>query len=341
MMQLLLPLLAKAANRWSVAVDALNMTHQLRPHDMGCHVDMGYSHQPRALYAQMVVGSSFDSAYPVDGADGSGWVDASSAPAAAGAATRDRTQRFGYQTDGQGLGSQRLRHTGSAGRIAVANRGLGNEGLAFRGGRPYEGHLYARNKRLSPARLVVSIESWTTGGRVLAKTVIAVPADSEWHRLNFTLVPNETTTCEGIAPQSTAANTSGISCPLNNTYRADAPMSDRPAHVCVRCGGQFVMALHQAGDVNLDAVFLQPGAWGRLGNNLSVNRDAVKWLQDMGTALLRVGGSYVSRPGSCPTPECTTPANYTLWTNWRGDPAQRLSSAATWGHDLVGCVLSP
>ena len=340
---LLLPLLtllasstATAAPLWSVTVDALNVTHQLHPHAMGCHVDLGYAHQPRALYAQMVVGSSFDSAFPVDAADGSGWVDVSTAPAMAGAATRDHTQRFGYQTDGQGLGSQRLRHTGNAaGRVAVANRGLGNEGLVFHAGRYYEGRVFARNNLLSPARLTVSIEDWSRGVRVLAQTTLTVPAGAEWYQLNFTLTPNANTTCEGVVPHSAIANASGVTCPLNNTYRADVTMSDRSAHVCVVCGGQFVLALESAGDVNLDAVLLQPGAWGRF-RGLPVNREAVEWLQAMGTTLLRVGGSFVSRPGTCPTANCTTPANYSLWKSWRGDPAKRLSSAATWGHDLIG-----
>ena len=61
-----------------------------------------------------------------------------------------------------------------------------------------------------------------------------------------------------------------------------------------------------AGDVNLDGVFVQPGEWGRFAG-LPVKKEAVEWLQAMGTTLLRVGGSFVSRPGVCPTANCTTP----------------------------------
>ena len=34
--------------------------------------------------------------------------------------------------------------------------------------------------------------------------------------------------------------------------RLQGPVSDRTAHVCVRCAGQFTLALESVGEVNLD-----------------------------------------------------------------------------------------
>ena len=34
------------------------------------------------------------------------------------------------------------------------------------------------------------------------------------------------------------------------------------SHICVRCGGEFTLGLSTAGEVALDYVYLQPGAWG-------------------------------------------------------------------------------
>eukprot|EP01051_Picozoa_sp_SAG22_P002254 SAG22_NODE_99_length_20560_cov_128.669029_19_plen_89_part_00 len=80
--------------------------------------------------------------------------------------------------------------------------------------------------------------------------------------------------CQG----SSAAIAANITCPINGTYNPTGSMSDRKAHVCVQCAGQFVVALEEAGEVNVDFVYLSPGAWG-LFNELPVLADGVKWLQ--------------------------------------------------------------
>ena len=97
-------------------------------------------------------------------------------------------------------------------------------------------------------------------------------------------------------------------------------MSDRTAHICVQCAGQFVLALEQPGTVAIDFVYLSPGDWG-LFKGLPVLADGVKWLQDMGTTLFRAGGSFA----------CSSDM---FWKQWRGKPWTRPSRTATWGHDL-------
>lgn len=43
------------------------------------------------------------------------------------------------------------------------------------------------------------------------------------------------------------------------------PPNNEQGHICIRCGGEFVVGLETPGTVNIDYVFLQPGAWGRWG----------------------------------------------------------------------------
>ena len=292
-------------------VDAGNVTHQMRPYDMGCHSDSGYSHQPRNLYSQMIYGSSFKAPFPVGSADGTGWRDASTG---GGRATLDTTAPFNGQS------SQKLSGSGAA----VANRGLGNEGLVFAAGSVYEGYLFARSAVSSPssARITVSIRDWSASATapVLASAVLEVPPGN-WSRLNFSLTPVTGTNCEGIVPQGTVAVASNITCPINNTYNPTGTMSDRKAHICVKCGGEFVISLEEAGDVNIDFVFLQPGAWGRY-KGMPVLKTGVQWMLDMGTSLFRQGGTFSGG------------ADY-FWKRWRGRPWTRPSMTTKWGHDLM------
>eukprot|EP01051_Picozoa_sp_SAG22_P002252 SAG22_NODE_99_length_20560_cov_128.669029_17_plen_268_part_00 len=130
----------------AASVDMANTTHRLRPLDMGCHSDTGYSHQPRNLYAQKIYGSSFEFDYrPGSGpsgqpgqppgpfhwrADGSGWSDASVGPG--------NTAERVCSTAKHGLCSVQLKNAAASGRPALANRGLGNEGLFLEGGKLYQ-----------------------------------------------------------------------------------------------------------------------------------------------------------------------------------------------------------
>lgn len=273
----------------SLSIDPTNVTHRLRKLDMGCHSDTGYSHQPMGLHAQRIYGPSFEAPAPVRAStDGTGWVDVSHG-AGLGGAVLDTTMAF------HGQSSEKLTFSGNTGtgRAAVANRGLGNEGLFFEGGKNYEGYFFAfaANKSVN---LTVSLEAWSVDGKlpvVLASSTVAVAAGSGWKMFNFSLTPSSGTQCDGIPPGGAVATAANITCPVNGTYDPDGVVSDRTAHICVRCGGQFVLALESPGTVNLDYVYLSPGAWGRF-KGLPVLADGVKWLQGMGTSLFRMGGSF-------------------------------------------------
>jgi hypothetical protein len=303
---------SKAVATVSLLIDPTNITHQLRKLDMGCHSDTGYSHQPMGLHAQRIYGPSFEAPAPVHAdTDGTGWVDVSHGTGLGGV-TRDGTNSF------HGQSSEKLTFCGQTGtgRAAVANRGLGNEGLFFEGSKEYEGYFFANAVNKS-VNLVVSLEAWSADGKlptVLASTTVTVAGGSGWKMFNFSLTPSQGTECDGIAPGGVVAKAANITCPVNGTYNPDGVVSDRTSHICVRCGGQFVLALESPGTVNLDYVYLSPGAWGRF-KGLPVLADGVKWLQGMGTSLFRMGGSFcagVSFPLFC---RCVLAFNRLLESN--------------------------
>ena len=231
----------------------------------------------------MIYGSSFESPYPVGAADGAGWRDASSG---SGSAAIDPSEFF------NGERSQKLSVAAGGGSAAVANRGTGNEGLVFSEGKEYEGYLFAKSAQATT--LTVAIRDWSGSpsgrGKVLASAELQVPAGN-WSRLNFSLTTTGGTNCEGIAPQSAEAVAANITCPVNETYNPTGRMSDRKAHICVKCGGEFEIALAKPGTVNVDFVFLQPGSWGRY-KGLPVLKTGVQWMLDMGVSLFRQGGSF-------------------------------------------------
>lgn len=204
----------------------------------------------------------------------------------------------------------------------VRNRGLGNEGLYLEGGKDYEGYFFARS--LDGASIVVSLEDYTRSTPdglpiVLSSVVLTVPAGSKWSRLNYSLPPLVTgTTCDGIEPGSDPT----VSC---------GNFGPQAGHICVKCGGQLAIRQSSRGSVNLDFVFLQPGAWGRL-QGLPVQLRAVQMLQEMGVTAIRQGGSFVRNSRW----NASDPAEYYFWKRWRGPPEQRPSHNLTWGQSLIG-----
>ena len=73
---------------------------------------------------------------------------------------------------------------------------------------------------------------------------LQVQGGSNWSQVQFSLTPKADAECVGISYKTAVAQ--NIGCPSNNTYNASVPMSDRTAHVCVQCGGQFRVALLSA-----------------------------------------------------------------------------------------------
>lgn len=205
-----------------------------------------------------------------------------------------------------------------AGTAGLANRGLGNEGLYIQAGKPYEGYFFASSP--SPVTLEVRLE--TIEGKVLASQQIKHD-NTSFQQHAFTLTPTDGTECVGIAPGSDPT----VHCTSN----------PGTAHVCIKCGGQFTVAVvaaaNAAAEANVAFVVLQPGPWGRF-KGLNARKDVADTLSTMGIKAIRLGGSFCS----------VTKENgaYYQWQKWRGPVWERPSIGAHWdsyngrAYNLIG-----
>lgn len=158
-----------------------------------------------------------------------------------------------------------------------------------------------------------SYAAGSTGvGRVPAS---ADPRASGWMKLNFSLTPAAGTSCVGIQPGFDPT--------------VDCGVLPSPAHVCVRCGGEFVVGVvipegQTAATAALSAYFgltmLQPGTWGRVPG-VPALASAAATLQAMGVRAIRQGGTY---------------SQTIAWKDWRGPLETRPSMIATWGDSFMG-----
>ena len=145
---------------------------------------------------------------------------------------------------------------------------------------------------------------------MLAAAHLPFTAGGNWSRLNFTLTPSADAPCEGIA----AGSDPTIRCPAEDSSAG---------HICVKCGGTFVVGMREPGDALVDFVFLQPPDSMRFAG-LPVHKHTVETLLRMGVSAIRFGGSFVSYYGG-----------YYFWKDWRGPPWLRPSVGAHWQADVM------
>ena len=53
-----------------------------------------------------------------------------------------------------------------------------------------------------------------------------------------------------------------MSCNTQRTGMAHPPNTEQ-GHICIKCGGEFLIGLSEPGVVHVDYVYVQPGAAGR------------------------------------------------------------------------------
>eukprot|EP00051_Salpingoeca_urceolata_P021197 m.328061 g.328061 ORF g.328061 m.328061 type:complete len:807 (-) comp19750_c0_seq31:149-2569(-) len=278
----------------TVSFDPTKPQHPINPFYMGCHSDSGFTHEERGFYSQMIYGESFEAGpkLPISW----NWVTPSSVIG---------TAAFDGSTFFHGFTSLAISYESGTGLLGTANRGLGNEGLYFEGSKQYEGYFFAKSD--GPVDIVVAVQDYTAGNKTLGSATVHF-AGGNWTLLNFSLTVSAETPCVGIEPGSDP----NIDC------GAMGPAS----HICVRCSGQVTIGLASKGSVNIDYVFLQPGAWGLARPDLPVLSSGVDILKDIGVTMIRQGGSFID-----PT--------YYFWKNWRGKPWERPSLQAEWGAELI------
>jgi hypothetical protein len=238
------------------------VTHRVNPLFNGCHIDPGYTQQPRGWYAQLVYGESFEKG--TTAANGYAWTPFG---AGAGTAALDAATPFN--------GAPSLGLTlSSGGPLGWANRGIGNEGMSLAGGALYEGYLFV----LAPAGATLWLAANDYGANtVLASASVAVAAAPDWQRIDFNFTPSAGTACVGIAPGSDPA----IDC---------GNLGPNPGHVCVKCAGELQVGLAQPGAAHVSFVYFAPGPWGRVAGQ-PVLKSAADTMAAMGITVIRQGGT--------------------------------------------------
>ena len=279
----------------NVTISVTNVTRAVNPRMFGCHVDPGYTQQPTFWFSQMVYGESFEQGTMKVPS----WVQQVDAGVTASIAL-DAGAQF------NGRASMGFTYTAGSGSAGLANRGIGAGGMSLQGGRAYEGFVFVQGA--PGTAFTVELQDFTNGGAVLASAALAVPAGAgapNWGRVDFTLTPSAGTACAYIAPDSDPT----IDC-------SKVPNAD---HACVRCGGQLNIALAAPSALHVGYVFLQPGAWGRVGD-LPVPAAAGALVKAMGINIIRQGG---------------TVSQSFRWKDWRGPAWERPSMQHVWGDSLV------
>ena len=272
----------------TVAVDAGNVTHRLSRKLLGCHFDNGYEFQPRLLHSQLLYGDSFQCGPELACA----WSNLT-VGSAQGSAVLDVGVHMNAADPAPSLRVQYASRSDVGGAVGWANRGIGNEGLSLEGGKLYEGTVVM----LAPsgASLYVAANDYLAVV-VLASATLVVPPSPEWQVVKFSLTPSAGTACARFP----YVQNSSLDC---------GPQGTNPAHICVRCSGEFGVGLGAPGTAHLGYASFGPGAWGRFRGQ-PVLATGAALLQQLGYGAVRWGG-HISR--------------ITRWKDWRGLPWERAS----------------
>ena len=198
------------------------------------------------------------------------------------------------------------------GENGLKNRGIGGAGLYLEGGKPYTVSLFLWTGN-SPTAFV-ELYDFTTNTSLARHDFTLQSAGPDWGSLwfnyNFTLTPSAGTQCVGI--------------PFNSDPSIDCGGDAGPAHVCVRCGGEFRIGISNPSDFKAGYVELMPGDWGlvqsKRGASIPVLKSAGDVLQQLGVTTMRNGGSV---------------SQGIRWKDWRGPVWNRPSQRQVWGFSLL------
>ena len=290
-----------------VIVDAGNVTNAaINRRVLGKHCDSGYNQQASAFRANMLYSAGFVTpgvlapvyTFP------NPFIPTSPSPyfstynfmnySAGSAFTVGTNAPFNNAPTAQLAAPGPAGAPGDALGAAVAERGMGNEGLYFAAAKQYEGRVILR--ALSTTTVLIGLRDYTSGAMLASQTFKVVfggsgppPYDSIPNRtfttLDFSLTPAAGTACAIIPPGSDPA----IDCSNRGGKRAPSD-----AHVCVRCGGEFVIGVIGGGSVYLAYAELMPGPWGRVAGPsgpLPALQSGADLLTRMGTTMVRQGGA--------------------------------------------------
>lgn len=205
-----------------------------------------------------------------------------------------------------------LTFASGSGVVGYANGGIGNEGLSWQEGSEYVGFAWV----LAPAGGMLYAGAHDRGSNnsaagVRASASLPLAPSSQWQRVNFSLIPSADASCEGIEIGSDPSLDCGA-------------MGMNPGHVCVRCGGEFVIGLSApttTSPVWVGYVDFAVGSWGTFGPNGVARKSTVDAVVGtMGVTAIRQGGAV---------------SVGMKWKDFRGAPWMRPSMQRSWNGDLL------
>lgn len=103
----------------------------VNPYFMGCHLDYGFAQAPRGFFAEMIYGNTFDKGTQNSVSWSPFWIN-SSAPAPS----------LTYYTAFSGKASLGIELDHDYATLGMINRGIGNAGMVFTAGQPYEASVF-------------------------------------------------------------------------------------------------------------------------------------------------------------------------------------------------------
>eukprot|EP00439_Symbiodinium_sp_Y106_P046419 s926_g5.t3 len=248
------------------------------------------------LYTEMVYGDSFEEP-PSEGVSGADFVQP--IPAFSGRGLTRPTWKRWAASESSHFNVSFDRFHGNQSQLiqngAIANFGLGQQGMHFVADKDYHGFLYA--KADGPATLNVSLVAEENGRRqLLNTTTFQLKSSNAWVRLDFVLTPAASTFCGMAFPNSSfvpRAKLCGYSTPIPEVQSG-----------CYQCTGGISLDVRGA-PVRIDSVSLQPGSWGCF-RGLPVRKDVAEAMFNIaGWGLLRLGGTMCNAAGYS-------------WKNFRG-----------------------
>jgi hypothetical protein len=284
-----------------VVVDGASVTNgALNRRFMGCHSDYGFAQTPRGFYADMIYGSHFEPGTMAVPA----WV-ARVPPNVSASVGVDTYTPFSSRASMEVIVNADNTEAG------LVNRGIGGAGFYLEGGKPYTVEVWIYTD--TPTTAFVELRDFTTSATLAREDFTLVTTGphwgSTWMAYNVTLTPKAGTECVGIA--------------YGSDPTIDCGVDASPGHVCLRCGGEFVVGLSAPGDMNVGRVSLMPGAWGLLQGplgSLPVLQSGADLLTQMGVTVIRSGGSV---------------SQSMRWKDWRGPAWNRPSATQTWAVSLL------
>lgn len=304
----------------SIFINANHVIGSVSPYMRGAGIEDVNHELYGGIYSQMIFGENFEEPSGPEGVSGSDNNKRIKSGITWSAWTSTTAKVTFFVSNESMAGSQSQGITRSTGQLedvdsmhaSIINYGLDTQGMYLQADKEYTGFIYAKSissmVNISVALLRNSEGNIPGNPFILAEQTFLLTSDNNWTKLNFSLIPKYTTSCNGTTLSRTK-------CKKN------------PELVCIECNGGFAIRLLSLGTVLVDYAYLQPGEWGRY-MGLPVRKDIGQNLVGLGPrgtgmTVLRLGGTMCNA------------AKY-RWKNFRGPQELRQPYRGFWYNYATG-----